>query len=147
MCGQPGHDTQPHTRTPPSFLGMDASQLNVALIHNLFWSLMCLAYSFDMLSMGICTTRHWQTPSQLVQELNVCTIPSFCISISLSCLRSSASCRSWRKTLSSARVKGIRSFPHTFAMANIVSKSLAISSWKRRNSGIDRRLRREKWIK
>ena len=43
-------------------------QLNVALIRKqrgLF---------FDMLSMGVCTTRHWQTSSRLVQELNVCTV-------------------------------------------------------------------------
>ena len=30
--------------------------------------------SFDMLSMGVCTTRHWQAPGRLVQELNVCTV-------------------------------------------------------------------------
>ena len=29
---------------------------------------------FDMLSMGVCTTRHWQTSGRLVQELNVCTV-------------------------------------------------------------------------
>ena len=27
-----------------------------------------------MLSMGFCTTRHWQTSDRLVQELNVCTV-------------------------------------------------------------------------
>ena len=27
-----------------------------------------------MLSMGVCTTRYWQTSSRLVQELNVCTV-------------------------------------------------------------------------
>ena len=39
-------------------------------------SLMYLAYSFDMLSMGVCTTRHWQMSSQLMQELNACTVSS-----------------------------------------------------------------------
>ena len=34
----------------------------------MFW------HFFDMLPMGICTTRHWQTSGQLVQELNVCTV-------------------------------------------------------------------------
>ena len=29
---------------------------------------------FDMLSMGVCTTRPWQTPGRLVQELNFCTV-------------------------------------------------------------------------
>ena len=24
--------------------------------------------------MGVCTTRHWQSPGRLVQELNVCTV-------------------------------------------------------------------------
>ena len=46
MRGQPGHNTRPHTRLPPSFLGMDAwttSQPNVALISKLRRSLMCLA--------------------------------------------------------------------------------------------------------
>ena len=34
---------------------------------------MCLAYTFDMLSVDQCTTRHWQTSGLLVQELNVFT--------------------------------------------------------------------------
>ena len=41
------HNKRPHARLPPSFLGMDAwmtSQLNVALIHKLRASLMCLVY-------------------------------------------------------------------------------------------------------
>ena len=57
---------------------MDAwmtSQVNVALIRKLLWSLICLAYIFDLLSRGVCTTIHWQTSSQLLQELNVCTVP------------------------------------------------------------------------
>ena len=33
---------------------------------------MCLA--FYILSIGVCTTRHWQTSGQLVQEINVCTV-------------------------------------------------------------------------
>ena len=53
------------------------SQLNVALILKLGgggggWgggSLMCLALSFDMLSMGVCITRHGQTSDRLVQEI------------------------------------------------------------------------------
>ena len=28
----------------------------------------------DMLFMGVCTTRHWQTSGRLVQELNICTV-------------------------------------------------------------------------
>ena len=26
--------------------------------------------------MGFCKTRHWQTAGRIVQELNVCTVPS-----------------------------------------------------------------------
>ena len=39
-------------------------------------SLMCLAYFFDTLSLGICTNRHWQASSRLMQEINVCTVDS-----------------------------------------------------------------------
>ena len=50
------------------------SQLSIALIRKQHRSLMCLAYFFDMLSMGVCTTRYWQTPGRLVQDLNVCNV-------------------------------------------------------------------------
>ena len=59
------------------FFGMGAwktSQLIVTLIRKLRGLLMFLTSFFDMLYMGVCTTRHWQTPGQLVQELNVCTV-------------------------------------------------------------------------
>ena len=29
---------------------------------------------FLTLSIGVCTTRHWQTSDRLVKELNVCTV-------------------------------------------------------------------------
>ena len=48
------------------------SQLNVALIRKLAWLIF-----FDMLSMGICTARQWQTSDRLVQEVNVCTVIRF----------------------------------------------------------------------
>ena len=79
MRGHPGHNTRPHTRWPPSSLGMDAwmsSQMHVAMIRKLRWALVCLTYFIDMLSMGVCSTRHWQTCGRLVQELNVCSVPS-----------------------------------------------------------------------
>ena len=84
MPGQPGHDTRPHARLQPSFVGMDAwmtSQLNVVLIRKLLGSLLCLAYSFDTLSMRDSTTSQWQTTGRLVQELNVCTVSSFFLTI------------------------------------------------------------------
>ena len=75
--GNPGiiHDRTPER--PPSFLGMDAAmtlQLIAPLIRKLRGSPMCLAYSFDMMSLSVCTTRHWQTSSRLVQKLDVCTV-------------------------------------------------------------------------
>ena len=79
MQGQPRHYTWWHTWLPPSFQGMDAwmtSQLKEAVIHKLYGSLMCLAYFFDMLSLGVCTTRDWQTTGPPVQKLNVCTVPT-----------------------------------------------------------------------
>ena len=77
MHRQPGHDTRPHVRLPPSFLGMNlwmTSQPNVVSNHKLPGSLACLAYVIDVLSMVVCTTRHWQTSGRLVQELNDCTV-------------------------------------------------------------------------
>ena len=50
------------------------SQLNADVIRNLRGSLMCLVYFFDMLSMGVCTTRHWQMSGRLVQELSACSV-------------------------------------------------------------------------
>ena len=77
MRGQPGHSTWPHVWLLPSFQGMNAgmtSQPNVALICKLCWSLMCFAYIVGILSAGISTSRHCQTPGRLVQDLNVCTV-------------------------------------------------------------------------
>ena len=38
------------------------------------WVIDVLNLLFDMLSIGVCTTRHWQTSGRLVQELNVCAV-------------------------------------------------------------------------
>ena len=43
-------------------------------IRKLRGSLMCFSYFIEMLSIGVCTTRQWQTSDRLVQELNVCTV-------------------------------------------------------------------------
>ena len=78
MCGQPGHNTQPHVRLPPSFLGMDiwmTLHLKGALIRKLRGSLMCLvSLFFDMPCKAVCTTRHWEASGRLVQEVSVCTV-------------------------------------------------------------------------
>ena len=75
-CGQPRHDTRPHTRWPHSFLGINGwmtSQLNVALIRKLHGFVLSLDYIFDMLSKGFVqrgTGRH--SVEWYLQELNVC---------------------------------------------------------------------------
>ena len=38
------------------------------------WVVDVLGLLLDMLSMGVCTIRHWQTSCRLIQELNVCTV-------------------------------------------------------------------------
>ena len=75
MPSQPGHSTRLHAVWPPSFMDMDActtSQLNVVFV----CKLLCAWLIFDSLSISVCTTRHWQTSGQQVQELNVCTVYS-----------------------------------------------------------------------
>ena len=37
------------------------------------WVFAMLGLSFEMVSMGVCTTSHWQTFGRLVQELNIST--------------------------------------------------------------------------
>ena len=77
MRGQPGHNTRLRVRLQPSFRGMAAwmtSKLSVALICKLRGSLVCLACSFDMLAMGVCTTRQWQTAGRLVPEFKIGTV-------------------------------------------------------------------------
>ena len=77
MHEQPGHNKPPYAQLLPSFLGMGVWMtllLKVALIHKLRGSSMCLAYSFDMLSMAVYAIRHWQTTGRLVQELKACTL-------------------------------------------------------------------------
>ena len=61
MSGQPRHNRQPHARLSPSFLGINSwmtSQLKVALIHKATWAIYVLGLNFDILPMGVCTTRH-----------------------------------------------------------------------------------------
>ena len=70
------HDLTPdcHSVSKAWISACMTSQLRVALIRKIRDSSICLAYSFDMLSMGLCTTRHYQTSGRLVQELNVCIV-------------------------------------------------------------------------
>ena len=71
MRGKPRHDTRLIARLPPSFEGMDAFTNECSFDSQDTW---ILTYSFDMLTMGACTTRYWQMSGRLVQELNVCTV-------------------------------------------------------------------------
>ena len=72
MCGRAGHTTRRYSRLSTSFLGMDDltyergfdSQKQRGL-------LMGLAYSFDMLSIGVPTTKRLPTSGRLGQESNV----------------------------------------------------------------------------
>ena len=74
MRGQPGHNTRPFATQFPGFARMNDLILKVALIRKLQRSLMCVAYFVKMLSVCICTTRHYQTSGRLVEELNVGTV-------------------------------------------------------------------------
>ena len=73
MPGQPKHKTRPHTQLPHSFLGID--KLVTLQMKKATWVIGLLGLYFDMCMypMGVCTTRHGQTPSRFLQELNICT--------------------------------------------------------------------------
>ena len=50
------------------------TQLNLAFNLQATWVIDVLALFFDMLSMGVCITGHYQTSNRPVQESNVCTV-------------------------------------------------------------------------
>ena len=41
------------------------------------WVIDMLGLFLVILSIGVCTTRYWQTSGQLVQEVNICTVGGF----------------------------------------------------------------------
>ena len=72
-----------HNRTPDCHLvswtwmrphTANTSNVKIALIRKLRGSLICLVYFFDILFMGVCTARHWQTSGRLMQEFNACIV-------------------------------------------------------------------------
>ena len=75
MRGHSGHNTRPHSRLPLSCMCMDDPTTERIFDSQATWVIDVLWY-FLTLSMGVCTTRHWQTSGRLVQELNVCNISS-----------------------------------------------------------------------
>ena len=52
----------------PGYGCMDDLTTESSFYSQATWVVMCLVYFFDMLSLGVCTTRHWQTSGQLVQN-------------------------------------------------------------------------------
>ena len=60
-----------HIRFPTRFLGMDVLKTEQSFQVD---SQATLIFSFDMLSMGVCTARHWQASGRLGQGLNVCNV-------------------------------------------------------------------------
>ena len=74
MRGNPGHNTRPHARLPPSFLGMDDLTTDCSFDSQAKCVIGVLGLLFDLLSMGVCTTRYWQQSDRLVQKLNVFTV-------------------------------------------------------------------------
>ena len=76
MPGQTGHNTQPHAQFP-GYGCMDDLTTESSFNSQATCVIMSLIYFFDMLSLGVCTTRHWQTSGRLVQELKVCTAPRY----------------------------------------------------------------------
>ena len=58
-CAQ--HNTQLYPRLPPTFLAMDDLTTESSFESQATWVNDVLGLLFDMLSMGVCTTRHLQT--------------------------------------------------------------------------------------
>ena len=72
----PWHSTRQHARLPPSFLSMDYLRTECSLDSQATWmtNVLDVLNVFDLLFVGVCTIRHWQTSWRLVQELNACTV-------------------------------------------------------------------------
>ena len=50
------------------------------------WVIDVFGFLFDMIFISVCTTRDWQTSGRLVQNLNVCTVAKYCLSIFNLCM-------------------------------------------------------------
>ena len=74
VCGQRRHNTQLHAQKPLGFLGMDVLTTEHILICKATWVIDVFGLFLYMLAMGVCTTKHWKTPSRLVQEVNLGTV-------------------------------------------------------------------------
>ena len=78
MRGQPGHknDRTPNCHQFPGRGGMEDLATESSFDWQATGIIAMLGLFLDMLSMVVCTTRHWQTSGRLVQELNICTVSS-----------------------------------------------------------------------
>ena len=74
MRGQLVHNTQPHARLPPSFLGMDDLTTETSFDSQATRVIGVFDLCFDVYSIGDCTAGHWKTSGRLVQDLNGCTV-------------------------------------------------------------------------
>ena len=74
MRGQPGHNTRPHFRLKPSFLGMDDLATKRTFDLQPRGVIDVLGPFFGIISLGVCTVRHWWTSDRLVQEFNACIV-------------------------------------------------------------------------
>ena len=61
----------------PRYLSMDELTTKCSFATQATRNIGVLGIFFDMLSLGVCTTRHWQTSGHLLQELNVCTVQQY----------------------------------------------------------------------
>ena len=74
----PGHNTRPHAR----FHGygcMDDLTTELSFDSQGTWVIGVHSLYLDMLTTGVCTTRHWQTSGRLLQKLNICTVYHLCL--------------------------------------------------------------------
>ena len=74
MRGHAGYNTRSHARLLPSFLGMDDLITERSFDSQATWVINVLGLFIDILSVGVCTTRHCQTSGRLAQEIHVSTV-------------------------------------------------------------------------
>ena len=53
---------------------MDDTTTELSIDFQATWVIDVLGIFFDLLSLGVCTTSHWQMFGRLMQKLNVCTL-------------------------------------------------------------------------
>ena len=75
LAAQAYHTTARTIATQSPWHGcMDELKNKISLNLQAHGSFVCLTYLFDVLSISVFTTSHWQTCGRLVHKLNVCTV-------------------------------------------------------------------------